>query len=107
LARAEPPGAESVAEVDVGAVVVARLDEVHESEGVVRAGDRAAVSGLDHDVIAEPVAAESLGGHVRADLAHPSETDRHPGPGGDQRSGWRSASSWIRNSEAQIYTRTV
>ena len=48
-------------------VVVAFLDQVDEPEGVVRGGDRAAVLGLNRDVVAEPITAESFAGHTCAE----------------------------------------
>jgi hypothetical protein len=51
----------SAAEVDVRAVLAPGLDEVDESQCEVRAGDRPG-AGLDHDVVAEPAAAEPLAG---------------------------------------------
>src|SRR5580692_9463374 len=56
-----------MAEVDLCPVVVAFLDQVDEPEGVVRGGDRAAVLGLNRDVVAEPITAESFAGHTRAE----------------------------------------
>jgi hypothetical protein len=56
-----------VREVDLGPVVLALLDQVHQPEGVVGRRDGAAVLGLDGDVVAEPVAAEPIAGQVGAE----------------------------------------
>src|SRR5580692_4094732 len=56
-----------MAEVDLCPVLVAFLDQVDEPEGVIRGGDRAAVLGLNRDVVAEPVTAESFAWHMCAE----------------------------------------
>jgi len=52
----------------VSPVVVPLCDEVNEPEGVVRSGDRSAVLGLDGDIVADPILAQPLAGHERAEL---------------------------------------
>jgi hypothetical protein len=57
----------SVPEVDVRAVAVTRLDEVDESDRVVRTGDRSAVLGCDGDFVPDSVVAGALAGRERAE----------------------------------------
>ena len=56
-------------------MVVAFLDQVDEPEGVVRGGDRAAVLGLNRDVVAEPITAESFAGHTCAEPERRADKD--------------------------------
>jgi len=74
----------SVAKVEVHPVVAALFYDVDESEGVICAGDFPSAFGLDRDVVADSVAAESHARNPRAKLccrAHEHPVERCWGGG--------------------------